>query len=111
MEAEKEYRQATPELLAEIFGFLAFILLGLIILFVCKGWFSSIFGFVTIPLMIIFFLLMYFPARKVTKIETEIHDLRKQYDNAVRVHNRKQGISDDTIPFDQAAEEIEKNKK
>lgn len=111
LEAEKEYRQATPELLAEIFGFLAFILLGLIILFVCKGWFSSIFGFVTIPLMIIFFLLMYFPARKVTKIETEIHDLRKQYDNAVRVHNRKQGISDDTIPFDQAAEEIEKNKK
>lgn len=107
LEAEKEYRQATPELLAEIFGFLAFILLGLIILFVCKGWFSSIFGFVTIPLMIIFFLLMYFPARKVTKIETEIHDLRKQYDNAVRVHNRQQGISDDTISYEKAAEEME----
>lgn len=106
LEAEKEYRQATPELLAEIFGFLAFVLLGLIILFVCKGWFSSIFGFVTIPLMIIFFLLMYFPARKVTKIETEIHDLRKQYDNAVRVHNRQQGIQEETASFDEAAKEI-----
>ncbi|GEM_PF-1851149 len=106
LEAEKEYRQATPELLAEIFGFLAFILLGLIILFICKGWFSSMFGFITIPLMIIFFLLMYFPARKVTKIDNEIRDLRQQYDNAVRVHNRQQGISDDTIPFDKAQEEM-----
>ena len=64
------------------------------------------FGFITIPLMIIFFLLMYFPARKVTKIDNEIRDLRQQYDNAVRVHNRQQGISDDTIPFDKAQEEM-----
>lgn len=107
LEAEKEYRQATPALLANIFFILSIVLLGLIILFIWQGWFSSTFGFLTIPLFVIFCLLTYFPARKVTRIETEIDDLRKQYDNTVRVYNRQQGFSYDTLPFDKATEDDE----
>lgn len=98
--AEKEYRTAGPALLAGIFGFLSFILLCIIVLFIWQGWFSSIFGFCTIPLMIIFFLLTYFPTKKVAKIAAEIDHITKQYDNAVRVHSRQLNESKQSVSYE-----------
>jgi hypothetical protein len=50
--------------------------------------------------MIIFFLLTYFPAKKVAKIEAEIDHITKQYDNAVRVHSRQLNESKQSVSYE-----------
>lgn len=97
-----------PETLALVFGILSGVLLIIILLFIFTGFFSSIFAFCTIPLLVIFVLLTYFPARKCREIEAEGKLLRKQYDNAIYIYKHHTNKDNEkSIEFDPTMSDTE----
>jgi len=91
LKADLEHRIKGPYTLAAIFFLLAIILVVIIILSIKGGWFSWILGVIALPLMIVFILLVYFPMRHVNAISSEIDNVSRQFDNAIRVHSRQNG--------------------